>query len=462
VFNVKFADIGEGIHEGVLLKLFVSAGQLVEEGENLFTLETDKVNAEIPSPTSGTVKTINYAVGDRVNVGDTIVVIDDGQAGVRSNMAMSESETAVHEAADRSSELAEMSNGLSANGAEKTPIAEAKGASVVGQIEVSSELIPSSDEMMSPPAAGDAKGKVLATPVARMLAKDLGVAIQKVTGTGPNGRVMKEDIRSYAARQKQPVAEARSDAGKPAAATGNAAQPLPMSSVPVKRVPMSMLRKTIAENMALSRFTIPHTTMMDEVDVHALVALKRETSPLAEEEGVKLTYLAFFIKAIVLGLKAYPYMNASVDMTTNEVLLKEAYHIGIAVDTPDGLMVPVIKHADKLSIFEIAREIERLSQGARARTLQLSELKDSTFSITNYGSVGSSFGVPIIRYPEAGIMGIGSIQKKPVVEEDAVVIREILPLSLSFDHRIIDGADAGRFVNEVKRLLSNPKKLILM
>jgi pyruvate dehydrogenase E2 component (dihydrolipoamide acetyltransferase) len=258
------------------------------------------------------------------------------------------------------------------------------------------------------------------------------------------------------------VAEARSDAGKPAAATGNAAQPLPMSSVPVKRVPMSMLRKTIAENMALSRFTIPHTTMMDEVDVHALVALKRETSPLAEEEGVKLTYLAFFIKAIVLGLKAYPYMNASVDMTTNEVLLKEAYHIGIAVDTPDGLMVPVIKHADKLSIFEIAREIERLSQGARARTLQLSELKDSTFSITNYGSVGSSFGVPIIRYPEAGIMGIGSIQKKPVVEEDAVVIREILPLSLSFDHRIIDGADAGRFVNEVKRLLSNPKKLILM
>jgi pyruvate dehydrogenase E2 component (dihydrolipoamide acetyltransferase) len=155
-------------------------------------------------------------------------------------------------------------------------------------------------------------------------------------------------------------------------------------------------------------------------------------------------------------------MNASVDMANSEVLLKQAYHIGIAVDTPDGLMVPVIKNADQLSIFEIAREIERLSQGARARTLQIAELKDSTFSITNYGSVGSSFGVPIIRYPEAGIMGVGSIQKKPVVIEDEIVIREILPLSLSFDHRIIDGADAGRFVNEVKRLLSNPKKLILM
>jgi pyruvate dehydrogenase E2 component (dihydrolipoamide acetyltransferase) len=468
VFNVKFADIGEGIHEGVLLKLFVDIGQTVEEGENLFTLETDKVNAEIPSPVSGTVKSVQYAVGDRVNVGDTIVVIDDGQPGVRSNMAMNKSEM---ESTDTNVDKSE-------TGGEKTPknteprfdtgdsvvetVEEKKGASVVGEIEVSSQLIPASEEGAAHATETGVKRKVLATPVARMLAKDLSVDIQRVKGTGPNGRVMKADIRAFADAQQRAAAEVPLPQSAVNTPVANTSKPLPSSDVPVKRVQMSMLRKTVAENMVQSRFTIPHTTMMDEVDVHELVALKREVAELATEEGVKLTYLAFFIKAIVLGLKAFPFMNASVDMANSEVLLKQAYHIGIAVDTPDGLMVPVIKNADQLSIFEIAREIERLSQGARARTLQIAELKDSTFSITNYGSVGSSFGVPIIRYPEAGIMGVGSIQKKPVVIEDEIVIREILPLSLSFDHRIIDGADAGRFVNEVKRLLSNPKKLILM
>ena len=449
MFNVKFADIGEGIHEGVLLKIFVKDGQSVEEGEDLFTLETDKVNAEIPSPVSGMVKSIQHKVGDKVHVGDTIVVIDDGVSGVRSNMAM---DGAGEE------DLSETS-AVGPDSSTSEPISEEKGASVVGQIEVSSQLIASSQESYTETATEAPTHKVLATPVARQMAKDLGVDISTIKGTGPVGRVMKADIK--AAADSASTASERAEGVSP---TAREKQLSPRKAIPlegVKRVPMTMLRKTIAENMEKSRFTIPHTTVMDEGDVTELVAFKPEAKALAEEEGVKLTYLAFFIKAIVLGLKAYPYLNAEVDMASHEIILKHDYHIGIAVDTKEGLMVPVIKHADQLSIFEIAKEIERLSDGARDKTLTLEDLKGGTFSITNYGSVGSSFGVPIIKYPEAGILGVGAIVKKPVVISDEVVVRTILPLSLSFDHRIIDGADAGRFVSYVKDLLSDPKRLML-
>jgi pyruvate dehydrogenase E2 component (dihydrolipoamide acetyltransferase) len=182
---------------------------------------------------------------------------------------------------------------------------------------------------------------------------------------------------------------------------------------------------------------------------------------MAEEKGVKLTYLAFFVKAVVAGLKKFPYLNASLDETTDEIVLKKFYNIGIAVDTEEGLMVPVIKNADQKSVFEIANAIEDLSNRARSKSLTMEDLTGGSFTITNYGAVGASFGVPIIKHPEAGILGVGAITKKPVVLEDEIVIREILPLSLSFDHRIIDGADAGRFVAEVKKLIGNPELLLL-
>ncbi|MCD4714658.1 MAG: 2-oxo acid dehydrogenase subunit E2, partial [Clostridiales bacterium] len=237
-------------------------------------------------------------------------------------------------------------------------------------------------------------------------------------------------------------------------------QPIPEMDL-TQRVPMTMLRKTIANNMTLSKFTIPHTAVMDEADVTELVAFRTKVKALAAEKGVKLTYLAFFIKAVVNGLKAYPYLNASLDETSDEIVLKHFFNIGIAVDTPEGLMVPVIKNADKLSLFEIANAIEDLTIRARERALKLDELSGGSFTITNYGAVGASFGVPIIKYPEAGILGVGAIVKKPVVIDDEIVIRQILPLSLSFDHRIIDGADAGRFVMTVKELLMNPELLLL-
>ncbi len=460
MFHVKFADIGEGIHEGVLLKMFFNKGDKVEDGDSLFTLETDKVNAEIPSPVSGTLSDIRFKVGDKVNVGQVIVVVDDGEPGLRSNMQEGEE---LSEASDEASgEAAPVPLPDEAEETTMIPetthlesVEEAGSTAVVGQIEVSSDMIPSSGEGFESAKEEAVNTRILATPVARKMAKDLGVDIQKIKGTGPQGRVMKADIKAAAEQ---------SSAEKPAESTPQR-QSAPKQTIPemdqTERVPMTMLRKTIAKNMTLSKFTIPHTAVMDEADVTELVAFRTKVKALAAEKGVKLTYLAFFIKAVVNGLKAYPYMNASLDETKDEIVLKHFFNIGIAVDTPEGLMVPVIKNADKLSLFEIAGAIEDLTTRARDHSLKLEDLSGGSFTITNYGAVGASFGVPIIKYPEAGILGVGAIVKKPVVLEDEIVIRQILPLSLSFDHRIIDGADAGRFVMTVKELLMNPELLLL-
>lgn len=450
MFHVKFADIGEGIHEGVLLKHFFSEGDEVKEGDSLFTLETDKVNAEIPSPVDGTVKKIKFGEGDGVNVGQVICIIEDGQPGERSNMSEGEDLVPLDGSApvEASSEAPK----------ETETAGEDGSTSVVGAIEVSSEVIASSNEIGESKTASAKGKKVLATPVARKMAKDLGVDIQKIEGSGPQGRVMKADIQRAAdAGQSQSASKPQTEVAKPSVG-GKHAVP---ETEGTTRVPMTMLRKTIAQNMTLSKFSIPHTAVMDEIDVSDLVAFRSRVKETAQAQGIKLTYLAFFIKAMIKGLKAYPYLNASLDETTDEIVLKNFFNIGIAVDTPDGLLVPVIKNADRLSIFELAEAIEDLSERAREKRLTLDELSGGTFTITNYGAVGASFGVPVIKHPEAGILGVGAIVKKPVVVDDEIVIRSILPVSLSFDHRIIDGADAGRFVGEVKQLLANPDLLLL-
>lgn len=446
MFHVKFADIGEGIHEGVLLKNFFEKGDEVSEGDTLFTLETDKVNAEIPSPVSGKLVENRYSAGDQVNVGQVIVIVDDGEPGVRSNMETGEvlEETAQSDRQDA----------VEKSEPKMESVEEAGSTAVVGQIEISSDVIESSVEANEQQSGSQEGRKILATPVARKMAKDLGVDIQKIIGTGPQGRVMKADIQKAAEGQSEP----RVQESKPAQLKQNQAIP---QMDQTERVPMTTLRKTIAKNMTLSKYAIPHTAVMDEADATELVAFRKRVKGMAEEKGVKLTYLAFFVKAVVAGLKKFPYLNASLDETSDEIVLKKFYNIGIAVDTEEGLMVPVIKNADQKSIFEIANVIEDLSNRARSKSLTMEDLTGGSFTITNYGAVGASFGVPIIKHPEAGILGVGAITKKPVVLEDEIVIREILPLSLSFDHRIIDGADAGRFVAEVKKLIGNPELLLL-
>jgi pyruvate dehydrogenase E2 component (dihydrolipoamide acetyltransferase) len=498
MFHVRFADIGEGIHEGVLLKLFFNEGDAVKDGDSLFTLETDKVNAEIPSPVSGILKTNRFKVGAKVHVGDVIVIVDDGVPGARSNMpgeplveegdaasaAMPAEQTApppgvvsqVSESKPPTAAQAPATEGqketILDESVQLATVEEKGSTAVVGQIEISSNMIPSSGEATTTAEVAEVGARILATPVARKMAKDLGVDIQKIVGTGPQGRVMKADI-AEAAKATATVGSGAGAADASATAQSKETSEAPSRSVDFgkhtvptldrsERVPMSMHRKAIANNMTLSKFTIPHTAVMDEIDVTDLVAFRTSSKALAEEEGVKLTYLAFFIKAVVSGLKQFPGLNASIDEVAEEIVYKHFYNIGLAVDTPEGLMVPVIKDADTKSIFELAKAIEDLSVRARSKTLKLDELSGGSFTITNYGSVGASFGVPVIKHPEAGILGVGAIVKKPVVIDDEIVIRSILPVSLSFDHRIIDGADAGRFVGYIKKSLSNPNLLLML
>ncbi len=409
--KIKFADIGEGIHEGVLRKWAVQEGDEVKEGQTLFLIETDKVTAEIPSPTDGTVTSLDARVGETVKVGQTVLIIDDN---------------AEQQAEDKRTET----------------VTEQGSTSVVGKLEISSEVIaPSEEGGPAPiPETGPPR-KVRATPVARKLAKDSNVDITTIQGTGPAGRIMKEDIRRAAGRQKVPVAETvrKED----------------------ETIPMTMLRKTIARNMVLSKTTIPHAAAMDEVDVSGLVRLREQMKPLARAEGVHLTFMAFILKAVARALKAHPRLNASLDENGENIVLKKAVNIGIAVDTPKGLIVPVVHQADAKSILELAAETERLAESCRDHTVKIEDLRDGTFSITNYGASGSLYGLPIIKPPEAAILGVGSIAKKPVVAENGVVVRDMVTLTLCFDHRIVDGGDAGRFMNELKKLLSQPLWLVM-
>jgi pyruvate dehydrogenase E2 component (dihydrolipoamide acetyltransferase) len=413
MLEFKFPDIGEGITEGKLLKWLVKVGEKIKEGDSLFLVETDKVNAEIPSPGEGIIAELMAKEGDIIYVGNVIVKINTGDSSQANNIK------SINEK-------------------------EEENAGVVGAIEVSSEVIESSFESYK--NGSPSKQKVLATPVARKLAKDLGIDINTLKGTGPVGRVMKEDIYKVQESKEAVIIEV----------------PKLKLSGETERIPLSILRKTIAKNMAHSKRVIPHAAVLDEFDVSKLVDLRSTVKELAQNNGVHLTYMPFIIKALALTLKQFPVFNSSFDEEKEEIILKKYYNVGIAVDTPEGLLVPVIKDADKKGILDISRELEELSEGARNRNILLERLQNGTFTITNYGALGSSSGIPVIKHPEAAILGIGKIGKKPVVnEQDEIVIRSIMNISLCIDHRIIDGGDAGRFLNKLKEYLEEPMLLLL-
>lgn len=428
-FEYLFPDVGEGIAEGVLIKWLVEEGDSIKEGDSLAEVETDKVTTEIPSARTGKVLELKFNKGDTINVGDVFIVIETDQVDKKEDIKLDKE--------DKKQELDE-----------KEEEVEEETAGVVGEVIASSEEIPPSTEGQVSQSK-KSKKKALATPVARKMARDLDVDINEVEGTGPNGRVMKDDIQNYAdkskATKKKPKEEIKSED----------------SHDSVERIPLTSIRKTIANRMSESRFTIPHTTAMDEIDVTKLDKFRKEYKGTLQDEGVSLTYLPFIIKAIIKGLKEYPEFNSELDEENQELILKHYYHIGIATDTERGLMVPVVKDADKLSIVELANAIEDITTRAKENKIELKELRGGSFSITNYGSIGGHFGIPIINYPEAGILGLGRIVDKPVVIDGEIVIRKILPVSLSYDHRTIDGASGARLINTLKELLSDPQMLLL-
>ena len=416
MYKFKFADIGEGIHEGVVLTWNYKIGDMVKEGETLVVVETDKVNAELPSPVDGIITKIGAQEGETINVGDVIVVIDDGG----------------HKESKDEKEETEKKGEV--------------GASVIGEIIVSSEVIEASTE--SGEVEIKTEKRVLATPVARQMAKDLEINIKKVTGSGEQGRILKEDIKKHAD-------------------TLNNSSEIIVPKVNIKvqgeveYVSISKLRKAIVKGMTLSKQIIPHTVLMDEVVVDKLVELRASVKRQVAAQDIKLTYMAFIMKAVVIALRKIPIFNASYDQENEQMILKKYINLGVAVDTPDGLIVPNIKDADQKTILELAKELKEVATATVNRKIQLHQLQNTTFSITNFGAADVAYGTPIINHPEVAIIGIGRIEQKPIASNGELKISYVLPLSFAVDHRVIDGADAGRFLSEIKSLLNDPMMLLL-
>lgn len=421
----KFPDIGEGLEEGTIVEWHVEKGQSVKMGDSLVTMETDKVVTAIPSPRDGIIAAKFGKVGETIHVGSALVEID--MEGVEGEAAVAE--------------------------VNKPEAVEEEGAGVVGTLEVAgnSAVLSASKEGVSNTSSDSNKTvKVLATPVARALAKESGIDINNVKGTGPAGRVTKDDILRFA-----------TDKSKPATSISSSAVSLPASENLVEIEPLSQMRKTIARNMIQSKHNAAHMTVFEEVEISELDRIRKKYKEILSQNGIKLTYLAFIVKAVALSLRKFRALNAEIDMEKGNMIYKKYYNIGIAIDTPKGLVVPVIRNADKISVKEIASQIQEISDKARDGKLTLDDMKDGTFTITSYGSIGGLFAVPVINYPQAAILGIGRISKRPVVKEDAVVPGLVLPLSLSVDHRIADGGETARFVNSVMDYLAEPVSIIM-
>lgn len=437
-FEFKLPDIGEGIHEGEIVKWFIKPGDKVQEDDVLCEVQNDKAVVEIPSPVEGTVEKIFVEEGTVAVVGDVLVSFD--APGYEDVQFKGE------------------------HGEEKTE-AQVQSTLESGQ-DVEKQAAPS-EKQDSQTGAGaqdqvdDASDKrIIAMPSVRKFARENGVNIQKVSGSGKNGRVLKEDIEAFMNGESQQEA-APAQTEEKAAEQKAAPQPIPAGEYPETREKMSGIRKAISKAMVNSKHTAPHVTLMDEVDVTKLVAHRKKFKEVAAEKGIKLTFLPYVVKALTSALREYPALNTSLDDATSEIIHKHYYNIGIAADTERGLLVPVVKDADRKSMFAISNEINELAGKARDGKLAPNEMKGASCTISNIGSAGGQWFTPVINHPEVAILGIGRIAEKPIVRDGEIVAAPVLALSLSFDHRMIDGATGQNALNHIKRLLNDPELLLM-
>ncbi len=403
----KMPDLGEGVQEGEIVKWLVKEGEKISHDQHLVEIMTDKATMEIPSPTDGVIEKILVKEGQIAKVGQVMAEIHGGAAPF--------AEKRVEE--------------------KKQPSVEKR--------EIKKEMGPR-------PLEAPRSTKALASPFIRQMARDRGIDLEVVSGSGPDGRITQSDVLSYARRGSSGPLQAGE--------TQEAPSPLP-SFGPEERVALKGLRRKIAEHMIASRRTAAHFTHVDEADFTKLIAFREKAKKIAEPIGVKLTYLPYIIKAVIKGLKKYRTMNASLDDSSHEIVIKNYYNIGVAVATEEGLIVPVIKNADQRDILDLAKEISRLSDAARARKIALEDLKGGTFTLTNIGSIGGVFSAPIINWPEVAIMGLHKIKPTPVVRENAIVVRQIMTISISADHRVVDGAEVAAFLKEVIQFIETPEEL---
>ena len=467
IYEFKLPELGEGLHEGRIERWLVQPGDEVHEDDALAEVENDKSMVELPSPVDGKVMNILVEAGATATVGDILLTFEIVGAGNAAEAPKEDIKTAA--------------------------VAQAGLETVTHQVDV---------EPVLDSAHGDAlmevgsRREILATPGVRKYARDQGVDLSQVTGSGENGKIAKADVDQFLRGEPTASTQAvdeKTRTGNPLAnvpRTGESRIPnLNDSSTRIQtsavvqtgtsveestvvdtewadtfleeRVPLTNIRRLIAQALVRSKYTAPHVTVMDEANVTELVQLRSELKSLATQRGVKLTYLPFVVKAMIAALRKYPQLNASLDEEKQELVLKHYYHMGIATDTDRGLLVPVVKNADKKSMWTLAADISDLAGRARTNKLGPAEMRGSTISITNIGSAGGMFFTPIINYPEVAILGLGRITERPIMRNGAVMGAQMMALSLSFDHRVIDGALGQNFINEIKDLLENPRLLMM-
>jgi pyruvate dehydrogenase E2 component (dihydrolipoamide acetyltransferase) len=430
-------DLGEGLTEAEIVKVLVSEGDVIAEDAPLLEVETDKATVEIPSPVGGRVARIHVQPGQTVKVGDVLVTFDDAPAGQTGRGGGGPSSTTI------------TTTGL--RGAPAPPTTPAAATAV------------------DPTAHARDAGPVAATPATRRLARELAVDLRAVRGSGPGGRVTDTDVRAAAgATPAAPAPSGRAASPRPAAAKPLAPVGLEPPALPnfeqwgpVERQPLTHLRRTIAERMALAATLIPHVTHLDRADITELDAIIRRNVEPARQRGLTLTLTSFLLKAAALALKDHPQFNASLDPAAGELIVKRYRHLGVAVATERGLIVPVIRDVDTKPLASLQRELAALAQRVRDGKATLDDLRGGTFTVTNIGALGGTGAIPIINYPEVAILGVARAREEPVVREGRIVPRVLLPITLTFDHRVADGADGARFAADIVRRLERPEQLLL-
>jgi len=419
-FEFRLPDIGEGVAEGEVVRWFVQVGDAIREDDPLVSVLTDKANVEIPSPKSGRVRTIHAQVGEKVKVGGLLVTIDTEPGGTASPAA--------------------------------APIPPAPKPAAA-------PAVSSSVPAMSAAPAGGKPGLILASPFVRRRATELGVDLARVNGSGPGGRIVESDLGGPIPSVPRVVATSPAGASPATSALRVELAPVEPSEI-LERVPIRGIRRVIAEHMTEATHRAAHFTYVEEVDATELVILRDRMAKHTEKQGVRLSYLPFIVKAVVAGLKAYPRLNATVDDANEELLLRSNYHIGIATAAPEGLIVPVVRHADRKSVAVLAREIQELAERGRAGKLSRAELMGSTFTISSLGALGGVLATPILNYPEVAILGVHKIQRRPVYRDDGSLRpADLMNLSISLDHRVVDGYEGAQFLAKVKGYLEDPHQL---
>ncbi len=409
----KLPDLGEGVEAGDVVGVLVAEGDTVEIDQGVVELETDKALVEVPSSVAGTVTKIHVSAGDRVPIGSLLISVEEGEKSVPA-----------------------------------APEPEAEAPTPKEEIQVAKAPAPTPSRPPAPTSNGD---PIPAAPSTRRLARELGVDITQVAGTGPGGRISQDDIKA-AVRNRQ---------------TGGFAPTAPVELPDfsrwgnIERQPLSRVRQIIAKNMSQAWQQVAHVTQFDRADVTDLEAFRQRNKAKTEAYGAKLTPTILALKAIITALKTFPQFNASLDAGANEIILKHYYNLGIAVDTERGLLVPVIKDVDRKDILELALELGDISNRARTNKIGLDELQGGTFTVTNLGSLGVGEFTPIVNHPEVAIMGLGRAREEATVREGRIEPRLIMPLALSYDHRVIDGADGARFMRKIVDALENPELMLM-